>query len=345
MNQLPLKNLLTTLSCFLFFFAHGQKKFTSEVEEKGDTTFISTKTTFNGRLCETGNVRRFKSQELILREQILKRGIIPSDFSIDTLTNEQKFQRGIKYYKTEVDSPTKEQLFERGFMTSSRQGMQVIDSITLFSYDKDWNLIKKQVLRTKNEIGSQLGFQYSEDEFSVKTGQLRIEGRKNSTVPLIFSIKNLTPQNYIFKWEVVGEKISHQEEEVLPNRSTKAISLDISIKRGINNITFQAENSNQISQTIYLQTFGYDLLHADFVDKGEGEPNQVIELDASKEILIEFTENNKLLRVQTEEGLLRIPVSQLMNTVDLSQLEKGVYNLELVNLKTNGVKVCRVKLL
>ena len=63
-----------------------------------------------------------------------------------------------------------------------------------------------------------------------------------------------------------------------------------------------------------------------------------------EDIVIKLENGERLLKIYHKGELVsNHPLSQIVNKIDLVYLEEGVFLLEIIDLKTNAKKYCRIK--
>jgi hypothetical protein len=278
------------------------------------------------------------SQEVV--EEIVR---VENDtiYSVLNIYTENKKLCEKRYYRKlqSQRGMNKEDFFMRGI-----RAYNSLDSVKRYIYNQNWELESEYMIQERDLIKEYKSFHYSSEEFEIQESFLIVEGKANQIKSLQLFINNLTPQNYYIKFVSLSKKLIFQDEGILHlNRLGKDYNFNVELKSGVNQIELVIENSNKKSKSLKIKTIGFDLSHSDFVDQSKLPQFEEIELNGGKEIFIEIKGNDKLLTIKNKDMEVKFPVSKVHNKLDKNFLQKGSYVLELLNLQSEEIKLCKVK--
>ena len=242
-------------------------------------------------------------------------------------------------------SYSKEDLFMRGM---SGNPTHKIDSMKIYSYDKDWKLIEEKVLlehilydvhslakEEKKFLKNEYNLRDRLIKVVGKVGQLKVISLKSSEFDL-FTIENNND----------NITIDHLNDSITSVAITPTFKLSILIEPGINNYDLYIEGESYIKKRMRIEVLGYGIASSDFYEMKTQARDNALKLSNTAEVYIEKEENEHLLRIRKEgeENLTIVTTSKIANRLDLPSLGTGEFLLELTNLKTDKKKYCKILL-
>lgn len=247
--------------------------------------------------------------------------------------------QAIHYYKdsSKAEGLTKEDLFILG----DRRPFYQFDSTRVFTYDKNWNLIKSELFIETEPVKT---IPYKLEEFEVLDSPEFITGETFSKKTVSVQIRSCSARNLELNVSLIGGAVEQKRVETLKSKEIKTIDFEVELLSGEQDFYLVFENPGIHKEKLKLSGVGYDVTDSDFVGKDELAILPKYTFSKVDEINIEIIGNQKLLYLCTQNERKAISVSGLLNTLELNSLKEGIYTLELVNLGTRGKSYCKIEI-
>jgi len=210
----------------------------------------------------------------------------------------------------------------------------------IYNYDEDWNFeyVEKES-RSKNTI-----LFWEDLSFEVDQWQPQVVGKFGKEINFKFRLKNRTKekQNLQLSTKDPAIRLLSSEIELLPFEE-KFIPLKIKVNFGDGKKHIFFKNGKNKKFSFPFEVIGYDMDNGDFLSSYFYKNNLPFDIADRESVVIKLTENEKLLKIYHQGKLVsNHPISHSVNKVDLVYFEEGEYLFEIIDLKTNNKKYCRI---
>jgi len=230
-----------------------------------------------------------------------------------------------------------EDLFMRG-----TKRFQSLDSIAIYSYDQHWVFKERPIYRGKESV-KHTSYRYSNEKFKILSNSIQVVDRSGSEAFFELIFKSFSPQD--LDLQIIGADIlTFQDTSItLINRKVDTTLHVVKIKHGINRFKLSIDNPNTRTKKVILETRGYDILDTDFTPTLKS--TKEVTITGNEDIIIQVLGNNRLLKFESQTKQITLPVSKEHFILKRKLISTGSHLLELHNLNTGEVKMCRIKVL
>lgn len=208
----------------------------------------------------------------------------------------------------------------------------------------------KSVNYTRNAIrpSAPKNFVYGKTEGAIiQLNRVSYEGKLGTIQTEFFSIKNLLGQSTEWKIKSTNDNITFDQNKIkLDSEGQKKIRMDIKLPRENEEAKLIFTNEKQDRVEVLIIIDGYDLDESDFENAHSTYlPNKTISIKNRTFVNVKLDTSEKLLRIKKGDQIISFQtVALLINPIDIQQLEPGDYVFEVVDMKTNEIRRCKVKL-
>lgn len=210
----------------------------------------------------------------------------------------------------------------------------------IYNYDKDWNFEY-----VEREYKSEKTYLFWENlSFEVYQWQPQIVGKSGEEIPFQFKIKNRINDTLNLQLSTNDQSIRlfSSDLKMFPQEEQDIIlRIQIDYVEGKKYLIF----SNDKNQTFKfpIEVIGYDLDDDDFLSSYFYEKQLPIDIGTRENIVIKLDDGERLLRIYKEGNLVwNHPIGRIVNKVNIAYLETGEYLFEIVDLKNNEKRYCRI---
>lgn len=239
----------------------------------------------------------------------------------------------------ELKSLSKEEMFMRGIYFNKGKHFTRVDKIETYLYNQNWELEEIKTSKDDEDIPF---INLNKSDLIIENKFLHLEGQSNETIEFNLELKNNTTQHRILKIKNLNKDLIVPQEIKLTPLENKTILINHKIQKGFKNFNIEILEKGVLKNDISIEIIGYDLIDSDF--KAEQQLERIIPLKG-KEIFIQIDGNEKLLKIHSQEKTYNVPIGTKVKTIDTSTLAKGFYLIEVIDLKDNSSKYCKIQLL
>jgi len=208
-----------------------------------------------------------------------------------------------------------------------------------YQYDDDWELIC--IEKNKGNTTSYLYWKNQKLELFQQSIFLVEKFGKN--IRSNFLLKNNSKD--LMKINVSGSEniyFTTRNIEILPFEEFE-LNFKIAVLEESETV-FQLINDENERINIPIKVTGYDLDDDNFFNKYFYKNQIPIDIGMRENIVIKLKNGERLLKIYHKGDLIRnYPLSQIVNKIDLAYFDEGEYLLEIIDLKNNAKKYCRIK--
>jgi hypothetical protein len=180
---------------------------------------------------------------------------------------------------------------------------------------------------------------YESEEIQWNEKFYMLEGRIGANEDVSISLTNLSNDLRKIQMSLSG-KTELYEIELKPYETKDAVlKIEISDKEEI--LTLSLDIERTIVKDIRIKILGYDLTDQDFFELGERQ--MTYDFIGRSELYIKLEGPEKELRISGEKKDYRQGIARIIEKVDISDYEEGVYLIEIVNLDDNTTRYCRMR--
>ena len=212
-----------------------------------------------------------------------------------------------------------------------------------FNYDEDWKLTYVHLENHKTYNSS---YMFWEDlSFEIKELNPSISGKFGEEINFEFVIKNRSLEKRELDIASNHSSIKLESSELFfsPN-SEKIIRLKIKIPHEEPNISLILSDESNQKFNFPFDLSGYDLDDNDFFSSYFYKDQMPFDVGKREDIVIKLDNGERLLRIYHENELVwNHPIGRIINKVNIAYLESGEYLLEIVDLKNNEKRYCRIR--
>ena len=209
-----------------------------------------------------------------------------------------------------------------------------------FNYDENWNL----TFIEKGDYGNSSIVFWENLTFEIKELTPQVYGKFGNNIPFKFGIKNNSKEVKELNLSSNDDSIRLQSSKIsIPPHEELSLSIVIKVDtEEKKKLVFSNEKNQKFDFPI--EVIGYDLDDSDFLSTYFYKDKLPIDIGDRENLLIKLESGERLLKIYKEGKLIwNHPIPQIINQVDVAYFEGGEYLLEIIDLKTNGKKYCRIQ--
>ncbi len=175
-------------------------------------------------------------------------------------------------------------------------------------------------------------------EIELKDEVIFYEGRIGEKENRTIKIKNKLNEEVKLWIASTGDGVEIEQELIeIGKEEEKSIRIDYIAKRKDLKTEIKIRNGRGQELNLPLRISGYDIEELDF----EGETS--IELVSREKIIFKNDGGSKLLKIYKSDELISIyALSEMLPEISVGEMALGDYKLELINLRDNSKKQCKV---